>query len=60
MLRSAQKKYLVVDHTKFEGTANHLFEGLEEVDAVITDQMVPEDFEVFAARRKIQILYTQG
>lgn len=60
MLRSAEKKYLVVDHTKFEGTANHLFDGLENINAVITDQPVPEDFDAFAARRQIRILYTQG
>ena len=58
MLKSAKMKILVVDHTKFEGTANHLFEGLENVDLVITDQRVPEDFEQFAARRQIQIQVT--
>ena len=61
MLKSAKMKILVVDHTKFEGTANHLFEGLENVDLIITDQRVPESFETeaFAARRKIRIQYTQ-
>ena len=59
MLKSAQTKVLVVDHTKFEGTANHLFDGLESVNLVITDQHVPEDFEAFAARRQIRIQYAQ-
>ena len=59
MLKSAKMKILVVDHTKFEGTANHLFEGLENVDLIITDQRVPESFEAFAARRQIRIQYTQ-
>lgn len=59
MLKSAQMKILVVDHTKFEGTANHLFDGLESVNAVITDQRVPQDFETFAARYQIRILYAQ-
>lgn len=59
MLKSAQTKILVVDHTKFEGTANHLFDGLESANAVITDQRVPEDFEAFAARHQIRILYSQ-
>ena len=59
MLKSAKMKILVVDHTKFEGTANHLFEGLEDIDLIITDQRVPESFEAFAARRKIRIQYTQ-
>lgn len=59
ILKCAKTKILVVDHTKFEGTANHLFDGLEEVDIVITDQRVPEDFEAYAAQRKISILYAQ-
>ena len=59
MLRCAQKKILVVDHTKFEGTANHLFDGLESVNLIITDQAVPDDFAAYAARKQIQILYSQ-
>ncbi|MBR0161145.1 MAG: DeoR/GlpR transcriptional regulator [Oscillospiraceae bacterium] len=59
MLRSAEKKILVVDHTKFEGTANHLFDGLENVNVIITDQPLPEDFAAYAAKRKMQVLYSQ-
>ena len=59
MLKSAKKKILVVDHTKFEGTANHLFEGLESVDLIITDQQIPDDFEAFTNLRQIQVLYSQ-
>lgn len=59
MLKSAQTRILVVDHTKFEGTANHLFDGLDTVNIVITDQPVPKDFEEFAKRRQIQIRYIQ-
>ena len=59
MLKSSKTKILVVDHTKFEGTANHLFDGLDSVDLVITDQRVPESFEAFAGRRQIRIQYAQ-
>lgn len=59
MLKSGKTKILVVDHTKFEGTANHLFDGLDSVDLVITDQRVPESFEAFAGRRQIRIQYAQ-
>lgn len=59
MLRSAQKKVLVVDHTKFEGNANILFEGLEGLSLIITDQKLPEEMEDFAARQKIEVLYSQ-
>jgi DeoR/GlpR family transcriptional regulator of sugar metabolism len=59
MLHNAQKKVLVVDHTKLEGNANILFEGLEEIDLVITDQHLPADFEAYAAERKIEVRYCQ-
>ena len=59
MLKSAQTKIIVADHTKCEGTANHLFDGLENVKTIITDQRLPEDFAAFAERRKIKILYAQ-
>ena len=59
MLRNAEKKVLVADHTKFEGNANILFEGLEELNVIITDQKLPEALESFAARRGIELLYSQ-
>ncbi len=59
MLRNAAKKVLVVDHTKFDGNANILFEGIRELDMIITDQKVPEDFERFAGEQGIAICYTQ-
>jgi Transcriptional regulators of sugar metabolism len=59
MLKNAQKRILVVDHTKFEGTANILFDGLDEIDMIITDQHLPGDFEEYAAKRKIEVRYSQ-
>ena len=59
MLHNAQKKVLVVDHTKLEGNANILFEGLERIDLIITDQHLPADFEAYAAERKIEVRYCQ-
>lgn len=59
MLRNAQMKVLVADHTKFEGNANILFEGLEELSTIITDQKLPEELENFTARRNIEVLYSQ-
>ena len=58
MLRNAQTKILVADHTKFEGNANILFEGMEDLSVIITDQKLPEEMESFAARRKIEVLYS--
>ena len=59
MLHNAQRKILVADHTKFESNANILFEGMEELDVIITDQKLSEELELFAAKRKIEILYSQ-
>ena len=59
MFKNAKKKILIVDHTKFEGTANVLFEGLEQTDLIITDQHLPKEFEEYAAERNIMIRYSQ-
>ena len=58
MIKNAQKRFLVVDHTKFEGTANILFDGLESIDVIITDQKLPEEWESFAQQQRIELCYT--
>ncbi|MCR5089326.1 MAG: DeoR/GlpR family DNA-binding transcription regulator [Oscillospiraceae bacterium] len=58
MLKNAQRKILVVDHTKFEGNANVLFEGLEDMDLIITDQHLEPEFETFAEKRGIEVRYS--
>lgn len=59
MLCNAQKKVLVVDHTKLEGNANILFDGLEKIGLIITDQRLPEAFEAYAAQREIEVRICQ-
>ena len=59
MLCNAQRKVLVVDHTKFEGNANILFDGLEKIGLIITDQRLPEAFEAYAAQREIEVRICQ-
>ena len=59
MLHNAEKKVLVVDHTKFEGNANILFDGMDEIGLIITDQRPPEEFEQFAAEKQIELRYSQ-
>ena len=56
MLKNAKEKILIVDHTKFEGNANILFEGLESVDLIITDQSLSPAFDTYAAERSIRVL----
>jgi DeoR/GlpR family transcriptional regulator of sugar metabolism len=55
MLCNAQRKILVVDHTKLEGNANILFDGLEKIGLIITDQRLPEAFEAYAAEKEIEV-----
>ena len=59
MLKNAQKKILVLDHTKFEGNANVLFEGMEDINLIITDQRLPDSFQNFVTERKIEVRYSQ-
>lgn len=59
MLKNAQKRILVLDHTKFEGNANILFEGMDDINLIITDQHLPDSFESFVTKRKIEIRYSQ-
>ena len=57
MLKQSQERYLIVDHTKFNSSANILFEGLELVDMIITDQKLDEDWERYIASRGIKVEY---
>ena len=57
MLKQSQERYLIVDHTKFNSSANILFEGLELVDMIITDQKLDEDWEKYIASRGIKVEY---
>ena len=43
MIRSAQRRILMVDHSKFTRTALHRFVALSEFTAVITDSLTPLD-----------------
>lgn len=43
MIDVAERKYLLVDHTKFERTALHFLTPLSEFDAVITDSHPPPE-----------------
>ena len=57
MIKRADSSYLVVDHTKFIGNANILFDGLQEIDTIITDQQLSAEWESFAEKSGIKIEY---
>lgn len=57
ILKQAQENFLVVDHTKFGPSANILFQGLERIGTVITDQKLPEEWEEFLLHSQIRLEY---
>lgn len=57
MLKQARERYLIMDHTKFDASANVLFNGLEDVDVIITDQKLSPDWYEFAGEHSIKIEY---
>lgn len=57
ILKHAQENFLVADHTKFDGCANILFQGMERVNTIITDQKLPEEWEEFLRRSRIGVEY---
>lgn len=57
MLRQSKRRYLIMDHTKFDESANVIIDALESVDHIITDQTLGSDWEAFAKRHHIEIEY---
>ena len=57
ILKHAQESFLVADHTKFGGSANILFQGLERISAVITDQRLPGEWEDFLRKHRVGLEY---
>ena len=57
MIKRADCSYLMVDHTKFSGNANILFDGLKDIGTIITDQQLSDEWETFAKKAGIKIEY---
>lgn len=57
MLKHSQQRFLIIDHTKFDESANIRFDGLDEVDVIITDQPLSEEWTDFCRHRGIEVLY---
>ncbi len=57
MLRQSEFKCIIADHTKFDRSSNILFEGLESVDMIITDQELGKDWEDYAKLNNIKLEY---
>ena len=57
MLKQSKFGVVIADHTKFDESANILFNGLEDLDLIITDQKFGEDWEEYTDRMGIKVEY---
>ncbi len=55
MIKSASKVYVVTDSTKFHRSAFASFAMPEEIDGVITDIGIPEEFEKFLIEKGVEV-----
>lgn len=56
MLKHSRQRFLIMDHTKFDESANIRFNGLEQVDAIITDKPLSAEWAAFCQTQHIQIV----
>jgi DeoR/GlpR family transcriptional regulator of sugar metabolism len=56
MLRSAQRKVLIADSSKFQQRALSTFASLEEFHVLITDHRIPNDFVETCQERGIEVI----
>lgn len=59
MIKQSAKRFLLVDHDKFDMSANIPFDGLEKIDYLFTDQKLTQDWERFAEENGIAISYVE-
>lgn len=45
MLTNSENKFLVIDHTKINKTATHLFANVSDIDHLIIDKIISKDWE---------------
>lgn len=57
MLLHARQKILLLDHTKFNSSANLLFGDLGAVDVIITDEVLSDQWVQFCSKNRITLVY---
>ena len=55
MIQHSGQRFLIVDHTKLEGYANVLFEGLEDINVIITDRELPEEWKLYCKKNHVMM-----
>ena len=56
MLKHARQRFLIMDHTKFDESANICFNGLELVDTIITDAPLSAEWAAFCQSQNINVV----
>ena len=56
MFKHSRQRFLMMDHTKFDGSANICFNGLELVDAIITDAPLSPKWTAFCQDNGIKVI----
>ena len=56
MIRSARRIILVTDSTKFGKISITHFAGLDEVDTIITDEGIPQEYRSILEDRGIELI----
>lgn len=57
MLEHSQQRILLLDHTKFDHSANILFWNLQKIDVIITDETLSPEWETYAANTGLRLDY---
>ncbi len=56
MFQQCAKRYLIIDHTKFNSTAINLVADIKDIDAIITDQPVTDEYKQWFEKNKVEIV----
>ena len=58
MLMHSRRKVLIIDHTKVNSIADVLFYDLSDIDIIITDSPLPNNWTKFCNKSSIEIIYS--
>lgn len=56
MLKHARQRFLIMDHTKFDESANIRFNGLELIDTIITDEPLSAEWTTYCQAQDIKVI----
>ncbi|WP_300357567.1 DeoR/GlpR family DNA-binding transcription regulator [Fusobacterium sp.] len=57
MISNSEKFFLIVDGTKFDNLESHLICKLDEIDVIVTEEKLSEEWEEIFEKAKVEIKY---